>query len=122
MARKLFFCKISQDLIDHLEDLTSIYKKNNDIHIVDVRKASEYNSQHVNGAQLAPLGNLDKQHDKFTTINENFVHCAAGYRSVIACSLLKKQGINNVINVEGGFGAIKETAIPLSDFICPTTL
>jgi rhodanese-related sulfurtransferase len=50
------------------------------------------------------------------------VHCAAGYRSVIAGSLLKKQGINNVINVEGGFGAIKETAIPLSDFICPTTL
>ena len=104
------------------ENFASIYKKNNAIHIVDVRKASEYNSQHISGAQLAPLGNLDKQHDKFTTINENFVHCAAGYRSVIAGSLLKKQGINNVINVEGGFGAIKETAIPLTDFICPTTL
>ena len=60
--------------------------------------------------------------DSQLTLNENFVHCAAGYRSVIAGSLLKKQGINNVINVEGGFGAIKETAIPLSDFICPTTL
>ena len=104
------------------ENFASIYKKNNAIHIVDVRKASEYNSQHISVAQLAPLANLEKQHDKFTTINENFVHCAAGYRSVIAGSLLKKQGINNVINVEGGFGAIKETAIPLSDFICPTTL
>ena len=104
------------------ENFASIYKKNNAIHIVDVRKASEYNSQHISGAELASLGNLDKHHDKFTTLNENFVHCAAGYRSVIAGSLLKKHGINNVINVEGGFGAIKETAIPLSDFICPTTL
>jgi len=50
------------------------------------------------------------------------VHCAAGYRSVIAASLLKKQGISNVINIEGGFGAIKKISIPLSDFICPTTL
>jgi len=104
------------------EKFASIYKEDNAIHIVDVRKASEYSSQHISCAQLAPLGNLDKHHDKFTTLNENFVHCAAGYRSVIAGSLLKKQGINNVINIEGGFGAIKETAFPLSDFICPTTL
>jgi len=104
------------------EKFASIHKKDNAIHVVDVRKAIEYNSQHVNGAELAPLGNLDKHHDQFTTSVENFVHCAAGYRSVIACSLLKKQGINNVINVEGGFDAIKEIAIPLSDFICPTTL
>jgi rhodanese-related sulfurtransferase len=104
------------------EKFASIYKEDTAIHIVDVRKAIEYNSQHISVAELAPLGNLDKQHDKFTAINENFLHCAAGYRSVIAGSLLKKQGINNVINVEGGFGAIKETDIPLSDFICPTTL
>jgi len=104
------------------EKFASIFKQDNAIHIVDVRKASEYNSQHISGAELAPLGSLDMHHDKFTTSNENFVHCAAGYRSVIAGSLLKKQGISNVINIEGGFGAIKETAIPLSDFICPTTL
>ena len=104
------------------EKFASIYKQDNTIHIVDVRKASEYSSQHISGAQLAPLGNLDKHHDKFTKSNENFVHCAAGYRSVIAGSLLKKQGISNVINIEGGFGAIKKTSIPLSDFICPTTL
>ena len=104
------------------ERFSSIYKQDNAIHIIDVRKASEYNSQHISGAQLAPLANLDKHHDKFTKSNENFVHCAAGYRSVIAGSLLKKQGISNVINIEGGFGAIKKTSIPLSDFICPTTL
>ena len=104
------------------EKFASIYKQDNAIHIIDVRKASEYHSQHISGAQLATLANLDRHHDKFTTSNENFVHCAAGYRSVIAGSLLKKQGISNVINIEGGFGAIKKTSIPLSDFICPTTL
>jgi len=104
------------------EKFASIYKQDNAIHIIDVRKASEYNSQHIKGAELAPLGNFDKQYDELITTNENFVHCAGGYRSVIAGSLLKKQGINNIINVEGGFIAIKETAIPLSDLICPTTL
>ena len=104
------------------EKFASIYKQDNAIHIVDVRKASEYNSQHICGAELAPLSNLDKQHDKLIKSNENFVHCGGGYRSVIACSLLKKQGINNVINIEGGFDAIQETTMPLSDFICPTSL
>ena len=104
------------------EKFASIYKQDNAIHIIDVRKASEYNSQHIKGAELTPLGNFDKQYDELITTNENFVHCAGGYRSVIAGSLLNKQGINNIINVEGGFIAIKETAIPLSDLICPTTL
>ena len=104
------------------EKLACIYKQDNTINIIDVRKASEYNSQHINGAELTPLISMDKQYDKFTNSNKNFMHCAGGYRSVIAGSLLKKQGINNIINVEGGFSAIKETAIPLSDLICPTTL
>jgi len=104
------------------EKFASIYKKDNSIHIVDVRKSSEFNSQHISGAELAPLSSLDMQHDKLTKSKVNFLHCAAGYRSVIAGSLLIKKGINNVINVEGGFGAIEETAIPLSDFICPTDL
>jgi len=104
------------------EKLACIYKQDNTINIIDVRKASEYNSQHISGAELTPLISMDKQYDKFTNSNKNFMHCAGGYRSVIAGSLLKKQGINNIINVEGGFSAVKETAIPLSDLICPTTL
>ena len=104
------------------EKLACIYKQDNTINIIDVRKASEYNSQHISGAELTPLISMDKQYDKFTNSNKNFMHCAGGYRSVIAGSLLKKQGINNIINVEGGFSAVKETAIPLSDLFCPTTL
>ena len=50
------------------------------------------------------------------------MHCAGGYRSVIACSLLKREGIHNVTNIEGGFGAIKKTDLPLSEEVCPSTL
>jgi len=103
------------------DKFASIYKENNTIHIVDVRKESEYNSQHIINAQLVPLSDLDKQQDRLTKSNENFVHCRAGYRSVIACSLLKRKGINNLINIEGGFDAIKETTIHLSVSTCPTT-
>ena len=102
------------------EKFASIYTEDNSIHIVDVRKSGEFNSQHISGSILAPLSSLDMQHEKLTKSKENFIHCASGYRSVIAGSLLKKQGINNIINVEGGFDAIEETSIPLSDFICPT--
>tara|TARA_B100000767_G_scaffold14158_1_gene13595 strand:- start:2880 stop:4283 length:1404 start_codon:yes stop_codon:yes gene_type:complete len=104
------------------EKFASIYNEDANINIVDVRKASEYNSQHIIGAELTPLGSFGNQSDKLTKSKENFVHCATGYRSVIAVSLLKKHGINNVINVEGGFSAIRSTTIPLSNLICPTTL
>ena len=99
------------------EEFSSIYAQDNAIHIVDVRKESEYNSHHVIGSELSPLSNIDNHCNILSKLNNNFLHCAKGYRSVIAISLLKKQGIKNVINIEGGFDAIKETAIPLSNFI-----
>jgi rhodanese-related sulfurtransferase len=51
-----------------------------------------------------------------------YVHCAGGYRSVIAASILKARGIHNLVDVVGGFGAIKAAGIELSDYVCPTTL
>jgi rhodanese-related sulfurtransferase len=54
---------------------------------------------------------------------ENFyIHCAGGYRSMIAASILKSRGIHNLIDVKGGFGAIKETGMEITDYICPSTL
>jgi glyoxylase-like metal-dependent hydrolase (beta-lactamase superfamily II)/rhodanese-related sulfurtransferase len=112
------------DSINSIEpnQFENIIKKKNSSHVVDVRTESEFLSQHMMNAKLAPLSDLSDHNDKFTSDSENYVHCAGGYRSVIACSLLKREGIHNVTNIEGGFGAIKNTAIPLSDFVCPTTL
>ena len=100
--------------------LNTIYQADNTIDIVDVRKEFEYKNRHIVSAVLNPLSNL--KNDKLNAFAENYVHCAGGYRSVIACSLLKREGIQNVTNIEGGFGAIKNTNIHLSDEVCPSTL
>jgi len=51
-----------------------------------------------------------------------YVHCAGGYRSMIASSILKSRGIHNLVDVAGGFAHIKKAGIPVTDYVCPTTL
>jgi glyoxylase-like metal-dependent hydrolase (beta-lactamase superfamily II)/rhodanese-related sulfurtransferase len=89
--------------------------------ILDVRKEGEYKSQHVKGAQNMPL---DYINDHMPQIDKNktyYVHCAGGYRSMIFNSILKARGFGNLINVEGGFKAIKEAGkLPVTDYVCPT--
>ena len=97
-----------------------IYQADNVIDIIDVRKEAEYKNRHIISAVFNPLSDLEN--DKLNSTAENFVHCAGGYRSVIACSLLKREGIHNVTNIEGGFGAIKKTELPLSEEVYPSTL
>ena len=97
-----------------------IYQADNVIDIIDVRKEAEYKNRHIISAVFNPLSDLEN--DQLNSTAENFVHCAGGYRSVIACSLLKREGIHNVTNIEGGFGAIKKTDLPLSEEVCPSTL
>ena len=100
----------------------SIYSDDNNIDVVDVRKTSEYLSEHLVDANTAPLSMLEENLNQFSAESENFVHCAGGYRSVIACSILMQKGINNITNIEGGFDAIKQVDVKLSDFVCPSTL
>jgi hydroxyacylglutathione hydrolase len=58
----------------------------------------------------------------FSSHKTHYLHCAGGYRSVIAASILKSRGIHNLVNVLGGFSAIKEAGIAVSQEVCPTTL
>ncbi len=90
--------------------------------IFDVRKVSEYQSEHILNAKNTPLSNLNSYLKEFPEKDTFYVHCAGGYRSVIAASILKSRGIHNLIDVAGGFAAIKNTAIKVSEFVCPTTL
>ena len=96
--------------------------KNKEAVVFDVRKEGEFLSEHIQGAQHAPLDYLNEHLKDFPEQGTFYVHCAGGYRSVIAASLLKKRGIHNLIDVKGGFKAIKETAIPVTDYVCPSTL
>lgn len=90
--------------------------------IVDVRKKSEYDTEHIVGAENAPL---DFINDSMAQLDKNktyYVHCAGGYRSMIFNSVLRARGYDNLVNVEGGFKAIKESGkFNLSQFVAPTT-
>jgi glyoxylase-like metal-dependent hydrolase (beta-lactamase superfamily II)/rhodanese-related sulfurtransferase len=98
-------------------------KKDQNTVLLDVRKKSEYDSQHVMNAINAPL---DFINDSMTKVNRNvtnYVHCAGGYRSVIFISILKARGFENLVNVEGGFKAIQESALfNTTDYFAPTTM
>ena len=90
--------------------------------IFDVRKPGEHLSEHVLNAHHAPLSSLNEHLAEFPQDGEFYVHCAGGYRSMVAASILKARGIHNMIDVQGGYGAIKETNAPKSDYVCPSTL
>jgi hydroxyacylglutathione hydrolase len=91
--------------------------------VLDVRKKSEYDSEHVVGAENAPL---DFINDSMQVINRNktyFVHCAGGYRSMIFISTLRARGFDNLVDVKGGFKAMKESGkFKITDYVCPSTL
>ncbi|MBM1106182.1 MBL fold metallo-hydrolase [Aurantibacter crassamenti] len=94
-----------------------------DKHLVfDVRKESEYASEHVVDANNAPLSSLNEHLSELPEDDSFYVHCAGGYRSVIAASILKSRGFHNLVNIEGGFGALKNEGAAVTEFVCPTTL
>jgi len=91
--------------------------------LVDVRKASEFLSEHVEEAVNAPLDNINEQMDGLSKDITYHIHCAGGYRSMIYISIMKSRGFHNLIDVAGGFGLIKKTeGFHISEYVCPTTL
>ena len=90
--------------------------------VVDVRKESEYRAEHVEDAYNKPLDFINDWFAGVDSHGEFFMHCAGGYRSMIAASILKSRGIHQFKEVEGGFGAIAKTAAPKTDFVCQSKL
>ncbi|MDG1572172.1 MBL fold metallo-hydrolase [Robiginitalea sp. M366] len=88
--------------------------------VYDVRKESEYQAEHLDGAHMTPLGEINEHLAEFPASKPFYVHCAGGYRSVIAASILKSRGYHNLVNIEGGFKALQETDLPRTDFVCPS--
>ena len=90
--------------------------------VIDVRKSTEYQSEHVIDALNIPLTQLNEQMRTIDKDKSAYVHCAGGYRSMIAISILQARGYHELINVNGGFDAIRETSIPVTEYVCPSTL
>jgi len=105
-----------------VEELAAI-AENDPINILDVRKKSEYDSEHVMGAENAPL---DYINDSMLLVNKDktyYVHCAGGYRSMIFNSILRARGYENLVDIQDGITAIKESGkFRVSDYVCPTTM
>jgi len=91
--------------------------------ILDVRKNSEYLSEHVEEVENAPLDFINDSMLKINRDKTYFIHCASGYRSMIFISTLRARGFTNLIDVKGGFKAIKESEkFTLTEYVCPSTL
>ena len=94
-------------------------KFNENSKVIDVRKEGEYAAEHVNDAYSKPLAYINDWVGNINPDEHFFLHCAGGYRSMIAASILQARGYRNFTEVEGGFNGIKKTEkVPTTDFVC----
>jgi len=107
------------DTVDRISAATFAERFNSDQSIViDVRKESEYEAEHVSDAFSKPLAFINEWTKDINPSDHFFMHCAGGYRSMIAASILQARGYRNFTEVDGGFKAISATNVPTTDFIC----
>lgn len=98
------------------------WKSGEKLNIIDTRRKSEYDSEHIEGSEILTLDTIEQHLDELDKENTYYMYCLTGYRSASLISILRKYGYNNLINVEGGMEALKETDVPFSEYVCPTTL
>ncbi|MDY0930590.1 MBL fold metallo-hydrolase [Chryseobacterium sp. CFBP8996] len=96
--------------------------KNKEVKIIDVRKESEYQSEHVNEAYNMPLAYINDWIGDLDSEKHFYIHCAGGYRSMMAASILQARGYRNFTEIEGGFAAIANTEVSKSNFVCQTKI
>jgi rhodanese-related sulfurtransferase len=99
------------------DDFVSTYKAKN-IQVLDVRKQGEYEAQHLLKSSHKALDYINDWTDGLDKNEEFYIHCAGGYRSMIAASILKSRGYTNLIDVAGGFSAIAKTGVETTTFVC----
>ncbi len=89
--------------------------------VIDVRKPGEYDAAHIAAVPNIPLDFINEHIADFSSDKTTYLHCAGGYRSMIAASILKARGFHNMIDVIGGFGAIKNTGLPIVTQECTSS-
>ncbi len=92
-------------------------KYSTEINVLDVRRPGEYETEHVMNAENKPLDFINEWTTETDRSKTYFVHCAAGYRSMVAASILKARGFENIVDVAGGFNAISKTGVPKTNLI-----
>lgn len=95
---------------------------NDKLNILDVRKDGEYTASHLENATHFSLDLINDNTGSLDKDKTYYIHCAGGYRSVIAASILMARGYYNLIDIAGGYASIKKTDLPKTEFVCPSTL
>lgn len=92
-----------------------------DTELLDVRKHSEFSAEHLVSAQNFPLDTINQHMNELNPAQQYFLHCAGGYRSMITASILRSRGFQHLVNIEGGYTALEQTSLPVTDYIAQTT-
>lgn len=114
--------------VDHIQSVSPEFfaeelEHKPELHILDVRRKSEFDSEHITTAVNAPLDYINESMQMVDKHKTWYVHCAGGYRSMVFVSILKARGYENLINVSGGFKSIKNTGrVKTTEFVRPTTM
>lgn len=104
------------------DELSEIFRKEK-VNVLDVRKKSEYLSEHVMDSENTPLDFINESMAQLDKNKTYYVHCAGGYRSMIFNSILRARGFDKLVDIKGGFKSIKESGkFTISDYVCPSTL
>ncbi|ADB42136.1 MBL fold metallo-hydrolase [Spirosoma linguale] len=105
------------------EAFANLFEQTPDLPVLDVRRKSEYDSEHIVGVENLPLDFINENVARIDKHKTYYVHCAGGYRSMIAISILNARGFTDLIDVAGGLMALKHTnRLPLTNYVCPKTL
>ena len=89
---------------------------NTESNIIDVRNNGEYANGHLKNSVFRPLDQIHKNISEYQSETDYYIHCQGGYRSMIACSILKANGVHNITDIKGGFGAIaKSTSLQITN-------
>ncbi|WP_089320368.1 MBL fold metallo-hydrolase [Pontibacter ummariensis] len=102
-------------------ELAARFTKDPKLCIIDVRKPGEYQAEHLEAAQSVPLDYINEHLAELPKESILYIHCAGGYRSMIAASILKARGFENLVDVQGGYAALARTDMPRTTFSCPST-
>lgn len=117
--------KASGKEVDTVEEISAAeFVENKEVndHVLDVRRESEYNTEHMIGTTNLPLDFINQNMNKINDTDTYYAHCQGGYRSMVFISILKSRGYHNVTNITGGFNALKEDGAKVSDYVEPTTM
>lgn len=108
------------DRIDSISsaEFESIASSDPELNVLDVRKPGEYGAEHLEMSLARPLDYIKDWTKELKPGETYYIHCAGGYRSMIAASILKARGVDKVVDIAGGYAALKNTGLKRTDFVC----